>query len=281
MATELRGGVAVITGAAQGIGAALALGLAQRGCNLALADIDPAALQVTAAEARARGVRVSEHLLDVSDAQAVANFPARVLEKHPEVNLLFNNAGVGLMGSFEQVTLEEFEWLLGINLFGVVRMTKAFLPVLRRAEHAHIVNISSLFGFIAPAGQSAYCTSKFAVRGFTEALRHELEGGTVAVSCVHPGGIRTGIAERARRTAQVDAAYAAAAVERFAAVARTTPAEAAERILKGVARGEKRIVVGPDARLLDWLQRLMPLAYWSLFKLMMGRKLLPPSANAP
>lgn len=276
MTTPFGGRVAVVTGAAQGIGAALALELARRGCNLALADIDPARLAETAGAARAGGVRVSEHRLDVADAAAVAAFPALVLEQHPEVDLLFNNAGVGLMGSFEQVSMEDFEWLLGINLYGVVRMTKAFLPHLKRAERAHIVNISSLFGFIAPAGQAAYCTSKFAVRGFTEALRHELQGSTVSVSCVHPGGIRTAIAARARRAAKVDPAFAAEAVERFAAVARTTPEQAAIRILNGVARGEKRIVVGPDAKLFDWLQRLMPLAYWPLLQLLIGRKLQPP-----
>jgi len=274
MATQYKGRVAVITGAAQGIGAALALDLAGRGCNLALSDIDTATLAATAAAARAKGVRVSEHKLDVSDAAAVARFPAVVLEQHPHVNLLFNNAGVGLFGNFEQVTLEEFEWLLGINLFGVIRMTKAFLPILRREDAAHIVNISSLFGFIAPAGQAAYCTAKFGVRGFTEVLRHELENTSVSVSCVHPGGIKTAIAAHARRPATIDPADAAASIERFAAVARLTPEQAAARILSGVERGEKRIVVGPDARLFDWLQRLMPLGYWSLLKLILGQKLL-------
>lgn len=263
--------VAVITGAAQGIGAALALGLASRGCHLALVDIDTESLAVSAAKARAKGVTVSEHRLDVSDAAAVAKFPLKVLDAHPRVNLLFNNAGVAMVGNFEQVSLEEFEWLLGINLFGVVRMTKAFLPVLRRQERAHIVNVSSVFGFISPAGQAAYCTSKFAVRGFTEVLRHELEGTGVSVSCVHPGGIRTGIAAHARRAAAVDPALQAAAIAQFDTLARTTPEEAAARILRGVERGEKRIVVGGDARLFDWLQRLMPVGYWSVLKLLVGR----------
>ena len=275
MATEFKDRVAVVTGAAHGIGAALALDLAGRGCHLALSDIDTAQLADTARTARARGVRVSEHRLDVSDAAEVARFPAVVLEHHPQVNLLFNNAGVGLMGSFEQVTLEEFEWLLSINLFGVIRMTKAFLPELKRADRAHIINISSLFGFIAPAGQSAYCTAKFGVRGFTEVLRHELENTRVSVSCVHPGGIKTAIVEHARCAAAVDSAEMAESARRFAAVARTTPAQAAARILRGVVRGERRIVVGPDAHLFDWLQRLAPLGYWSLLKLIMGRTLLP------
>ena len=275
MATEFKDRVAVVTGAAHGIGAALALDLAGRGCHLALSDIDMAQLAATARAARAKGVRVSEHRLDVSDAAEVARFPAVVLEHHPQVNLLFNNAGVGLMGSFEQVTLEEFEWLLSINLFGVIRMTKAFLPELKRADRAHIINISSLFGFIAPAGQSAYCTAKFGVRGFTEVLRHELENTKVSVSCVHPGGIRTAIVEHARCAAAVDPAEMAESAKRFAAVARTTPEQAAARILRGVERGERRIVVGPDAHIFDWLQRLAPLGYWSLLKLLLGRKLLP------
>lgn len=271
MSAKFTGQVAVVTGAAQGIGAALALGLARRGCHLALADIDMGALATTAAAARALGVTVSEHRLDVSDAAAVAKFPLTVLDSHPRVNLLFNNAGVALMGTFEEVALEEFEWLLGINLFGVVRMTKAFLPVLKRQHSAHIVNISSVFGLISPAGQAAYCTSKFAVRGFTEVLRHELELSNVAVSCVHPGGIRTGIAVHARRTAAVDPALAAAAVAHFDTIARTTPEQAAARILQGVERGEKRIIVGGDARLLDWLQRLMPIGYWPVLKRLVRR----------
>lgn len=277
MTEAFRDRVAVVTGAAQGIGAALALGLARRGCHLALADIDTAALAVTAAKARAAGVNVSEHRLDVSDASAVARFPVKVLDHHPRVNLLFNNAGVAMMGTFEQVSLEEFEWLLGINLFGVVRTTKAFLPVLKRQDHAHIVNISSVFGFIAPAGQAAYCTSKFGVRGFTEVLRHELEGTGVSVSCVHPGGIRTGIAAHARRAATVDPVLAEASVAQFDTLARTTPDEAAARILRGVEKGESRIVVGGDARLFDWLHRLMPVGYWSILKRLVKR----PQAHPP
>ena len=266
MPTDFSGRVAVITGAAQGIGAALALGLARRGCHLALADIDSAHLAATAKAARAEGVTVSEHRLDVSDSAAVAKFPLTVLDSHPRVNFLFNNAGVAMMGTFEQVSLEEFEWLLGINLFGVVRMSKAFLPILKRQESAHIVNISSVFGLISPAGQAAYCTSKFAVRGFTEVLRHELEATGVSVSCVHPGGIRTGIAAHARVAAALDPAGKAAVVAHFESLARTTPDQAAARILRGVARGEKRIIVGADARLFDWLQRLMPVGYWPLLK---------------
>ena len=145
----------------------------------------------------------------------------------------------------------------------------------RPAVGAHIVNISSLFGFIAPAGQAAYCTAKFGVRGFTEVLRHELEDTKVSVSCVHPGGIRTAIVEHARCSAAVDPAEMTETAKRFAAVARTSPGQAAARILRGVERGEKRIVVGPDAKVLDWLQRLAPLGYWFLLRLFLGPKLLP------
>jgi NAD(P)-dependent dehydrogenase (short-subunit alcohol dehydrogenase family) len=271
MATRFQGQVAVVTGAAQGIGAALSLELARRGCNLALADIDLAALAGTAQKARERGVSVSEHRLDVSDRAAVARFPLTVLDAHPRVNLLFNNAGVAMMGTFEQLSVEEFEWLLGINLFGVVRMTKAFLPILKRQEQAHIVNISSVFGFISPAGQSAYCTSKFAVRGLTEVLQHELEDTSISVSCVHPGGIRTGIAAHARCAAAVDPALKAGSVALFDSLARTTPEQAAMRILDGVERGEKRIVVGGDAHLFDWLQRLLPVGYWGVLKRIVRR----------
>ncbi|HEV2130542.1 MAG TPA: SDR family NAD(P)-dependent oxidoreductase, partial [Longimicrobiaceae bacterium] len=198
MKLVLQEGVAVVTGAASGIGRAMALALAARGCHLALVDRNAESLEETARQAEERGVRVSWHPLDVTDGDAISALPGAVLAQHGRVTILLNNAGVTLIGRFEEVTLEEFRWLLEVNFFAVVALTGAFLPILLRQEQAQIVNVSSLFGIIAPAEQTAYSASKFAVRGFSEALRHELEGSPVGVTVVHPGGVRTAIATSAR-----------------------------------------------------------------------------------
>lgn len=266
MEFELEDSVAVVTGAAQGIGAALAKELAGRGCHLALVDCDAKQLAETARSVRAFGVKVSEHRLDVADAAAVAALPAKVIARHSRVNLLINNAGVALMGNVEQLTLEEFEWLIDINFWGVVRTTKAFLPLLRRESQAHLVNLSSAFGLIAPAGQGPYCASKFAVRGFTDALRHELEGSALTVSVVHPGGVKTRIAHHARRTALFDESEAQRLADKFYKDVRTTPEQAALCIVRGIEERAPRILIGPDARALDWLSRLAPLGYWRCIK---------------
>lgn len=266
MAFELKNSVAVITGAAHGIGAALAHELARRGCHLALVDRDAQQLAHTAQSVRALGVRVSEHQLDIANAGAVAALPDAIIKQHLRVNLLINNAGVALMGNVEQLTLEEFEWLMDINFWGVVRTTKAFLPLLRREAQAHLVNLSSVFGLVAPAGQGPYCASKFAVRGFTDALRHEMEGSGLTVSAVHPGGIKTRIAHRARRTAQFDENDAQQLADKFFQEVRTTPEQAALCIVRGIERRAPRILVGPDARALDWLSRLAPLGYWKVIR---------------
>jgi short-subunit dehydrogenase len=259
----LRDGVAVVTGAASGIGAALAGTLAQRGCNLALADVNAAGLHDTAASARSHGVRVSEHRLDVADADAVAAFPDAVLAEHGRVNVLVNNAGVALGGTFEQVSAADFEWLFSINFWGVVRMTRAFLPLLRREDAAQLVNLSSLFGIIAPPGQVAYAASKFAVRGFSEALRHELEASPIGVTVVHPGGVRTAIATSARHAGMTDAERGAAA-KASATLLRLPPEAAAERITRGIERREKRVLVGRDAQQMALVQRMFPVGYWSV-----------------
>ena len=266
MPISLTGRVAVVTGAAGGIGRSLAQQLAQRGCALALCDVRAEPLAQTAALARSHGVEVSEHLLDVGNPAAIAALPAAVQAHHGSVSLLFNNAGVALMGHFEQVSDADFQWLFGINFWGVVHMTRAFLPLLRVAPSAHIVNVSSVFGFIAPAGQTAYAASKFAVRGFGDALRHELENTNIRVHTVHPGGIRTGIAHAARRAAGIDAEAQKTAADLFTKSVRTTPEQAAARILKGLDNGELRILIGSDARFIDRLARLMPVGYWNVLK---------------
>ena len=266
MNTPQQGPVAVVTGAGSGIGRSLALQLAGRGCTLALCDIDPDRLGESARDARALGVKVSEHRLDVADASAVAALPAAVLAEHGRVSLLINNAGVALMGEFRQLSDADFQWLFGINFWGVVNMTRAFLPALLREPEAQVVNLSSVFGFVAPAGQTAYAASKFAVRGFTDALRHELENTSVRVVAVHPGGIRTPIAHSARRAGGIDEATQRAAADAFVQAVHTTPEQAAERILRGLDRGELRIRIGADARVLDLMARLMPVGYWGWLK---------------
>jgi|SRR5262245_9702513 len=259
--------VAVVTGAASGIGRALAVRLAREGASLAIADVRAEALDETAQTLRAsagRPGKVSAHVVDVADKERVAAFAREVVEAHGRASLLINNAGVGLFGAAEQLSIEDIEWLMGVNFWGVVYGVKHFLPVLRRQPQAHIVNISSVFGIVGPAGHSAYAASKFAVRGFTEALRHELLGGPVKVSIVHPGGVKTNIANNARPGAGADQA----AVERERAIfnlaARTSPDTAADRIVRGVLRDEERILVGADAWVIDRIQRWAPVKYWRL-----------------
>jgi NAD(P)-dependent dehydrogenase (short-subunit alcohol dehydrogenase family) len=271
----LANGVAVVTGAGSGIGRGLARQLAAAGSALALADIDAAGLEQTAASLSERGVQLSTHLVDVSDESAVRAFAQDVAARHGRVTLLINNAGVALHGWFQEISLDDLRWLMGINFWGVVHGVKYFLPLLKKEPRAHIVNISSVFGIVAPAGQAAYSASKFAVRGFTEALRHELDGTSVFVSCVHPGGIRTPIARRARLGANTPPASRDEAVARFDHLTPTMPDEAAAIILRGVERREPRILIGRDARGLDILQRLRPGTYWKT----LARRIREPARN--
>jgi short-subunit dehydrogenase len=261
---KLAGRTAVVTGAGSGIGRALAVALAERHCHLALADIDAAGLTGTGRLVENRAVNVSLHPLDVGDPIAVAAMPDAVAQRHPQVDLLFNNAGVAIGGFFEEVSAEDFQWLFDINFWGVVRMSRAFLPVLRRSDAARIVNISSLFGLISPPGQAAYSASKFAVRGFSNALRYELEGSTVGVTVVHPGGVATAIARNARKSHGKSAAEVEQTIARVEKLLRMPPQQAAEIILKGVAGGKARILVGTDAKLGALIERLLPVSYWTL-----------------
>ncbi len=199
--TTIRGSAAAVTGAASGIGRALALELAARGCDLALADRDDAGLQATAAEiGRAGSPKVTAHRVDVGEPQQIADFAEAAIAAHPGLNIVVNNAGVALLGQFNEIDQAQMDWLMDINFWGVVHSTRAFLPHLARQREAHIVNLSSIFGIIAPPGQTAYAAAKFAVRGFSESLRHELQmaASPVRLSVVHPGGVATNIVRNSR-----------------------------------------------------------------------------------
>jgi len=261
---RLSGRTAVVTGAANGIGRAIAVSLAKRGCHLALADIDEDGMAGTAELTRASGVRVSRHRLDVADRVAVAEFPGLVAAEHSGVDVLVNNAGVAIGGTFEQVSDEDFEWLFEINFWGVVRMTRAFMPLLHASDDARVVNLSSIYGVIAPPEQSAYSASKFAVRGFSEALRHELEGSNIGVTVVHPGGIATSIAEKARIPAGVTEEEIARRRERYRKLLRLPPAVAGETIVRGIERRESRVLIGSDAKTISLIARLLPVTYWKV-----------------
>ena len=265
---RLAGRTAVITGAASGIGRAIAVSLARRGCNLALADIDELGLTNTAE--MLDGIRVSRHRLDVADRLAVAGFPDVVAAEYGGVDVLVNNAGVAVGGTFEQVSDEDFEWLFEINFWGVVRMTRAFLPLLRASEDARVVNISSVYGLIAPPEQAAYAASKFAVRGFSEALRHELEGSSVGVSVVHPGGVATSIAEKARVPAGTTEEEIARRHAKYRKLLRLPPEVAGETIVRGIERRDSRILVGSDAKVISTIARLWPVRYWQVLVRRMG-----------
>jgi short-subunit dehydrogenase len=266
--TTIRGSAAAVTGAASGIGRALALELAARGCDLALADRDEAGLHATAAEiGRAGAQKVTAHRVDVGEPQQIANFAEAATLAHPGLNIVVNNAGVALLGQFNEIDQAQMDWLMDINFWGVVHSTRAFMPHLARQREAHIVNLSSIFGIIAPPGQTAYAAAKFAVRGFSESLRHELQmaASPVRLSVVHPGGVATNIVRNSRAgTGVTDNARRAQTIERFDAVARTTPAAAALRIIAGIEKNRPRILIGNDARFMDLLQRFRPGTYWAV-----------------
>jgi len=266
--TAIQGSAAAVTGAASGIGRALALELAARGCDLALADRDEAGLQAVAAEiAKSHPRKVSVHRVDVGDVSQIQQFAVAATSAHPALNIVINNAGVALLGQFGEIEQAQMEWLININFWGVVHATRAFLPQLSRQPAAHIVNLSSLFGIIAPPGQTAYCAAKFAVRGFSESLRHELAmaNSSVRLSVVHPGGVSTNIVRNSRTgTGVTDNARRVQSIERFDALAKTTPAAAAQRIIKGIEKNQPRILIGNDARFMDLLQRFRPATYWAV-----------------
>ncbi|MDO9237762.1 MAG: SDR family NAD(P)-dependent oxidoreductase [Aquabacterium sp.] len=261
--------VAAITGAGSGIGRALALNLAKQGCHLALADVNDRGLTETVAMIKPLGVRVTQHVLDVADEAAVFAWAQSAVDAHGHVNLLFNNAGVALSGTVAALSTADYDWIMRINFFGVLYGTKAFLPILEKSGEGHIVNISSVFGLTAQPLMSGYNASKYAVRGFTESLRQDLDltNSCVSATCVHPGGIKTNVAKSARMSdsvAQVTGMSNKAASTEFERTFITSADSAANTIIKGVQRNARRVLIGPDARLYDWMVRIAPAGYQRL-----------------
>ena len=251
--------VAVVTGASSGIGRALAKQLDAEGYALVLCDVNEPGLRETQAMLKRGSQRVT---LDVSKRAAVEAMAAEVIARHGRIDLVINNAGVTVDATIAEVSLEDFEWLFGINFWGVVYGTKAFLPTMLAQRSGTIVNLSSVFGMIGVPQQGTYCAAKFAVRGFTETLWAELEGTGVTAVCVHPGGIKTNIARDARSQGTPEAKQKLAAD--FAKAARSTPEQAAEVILRGVYDKKKRVMIGADAQVIQLMARLLPESYTSI-----------------
>lgn len=251
------GRVVAITGAGSGIGRALALEAAARGAHLALSDVDADRVDATAALLTDGARHVTTATLDVADRDAVVDWAEQVVADHGSVNVIVNNAGVALMAPVAELEIDDFRWLMDINFWGVVHGTQAFLPHLKASDRGHVVNISSVFGLMAIPSQAAYNASKFAVRGFTDALRIELEveGAAVSATTIHPGGIKTNIARDARGN-ENDPALRAESERSFDAVARTTPEKAARQILDAVEKDRRRALIGPDAIVFDAVARL-------------------------
>jgi NADP-dependent 3-hydroxy acid dehydrogenase YdfG len=260
------GKIAVVTGVGSGIGRALALQLNRYGCRLYIADINPDTLSETLAMLPRKDVSVDSQVLDVADREAVHGWAERIGAAHGYVDIVINNAGVALMSTVEDSSYDDLEWLMGINFWGVVYGTRAFLPLLRRAEHGHLVNLSSVFGMIAVPTQSAYNAAKFAVRGYTEALRMEMADSSVHVCCVHPGGIKTNIARAARSRDSIMSAEERG--REFERVAGTTAGAAAEKIIRAIERRKPRLLIGRDAAIISLITRLFPVQYPRLLRLL-------------
>jgi butyryl-CoA dehydrogenase len=257
---DFDGKVVAITGAGSGIGRALAIEFARRRAEVALSDVDEVGLAETVGRCEGQGVKVTSERVDVADRAAVEAWAGRVVEAHGKVNVIVNNAGVAVAATIESVSYEDFEWLMNINFWGVVHGTKAFLPYLRASGEGHVVNISSVFGLISVPTQAVYNSAKFAVRGFTDALRMELEieGAPVSCTTIHPGGIKTNIARNARLDQHLaeQAGGADQAVSGFDKIALTTPEKAARQIIAAVEKDRRRALIGPDAPVVDLVSRL-------------------------
>lgn len=262
---DFKNKVAAITGAGAGMGRAIAISLAGRGCHLAIADINEDAITETASLCANEHVKVTTHVVDVGKQNEVERYAEEAGHNHGSINLVFNNAGVSATDTVEHFSYEDFTWLMNINFWGVVYGTKSFLPWLHQAPEAHIINTSSIFGIIAVPSQSAYNASKFAVRGFTYALRQELADSHIGVSCVQPGGVKTDIVKTSRYVPRDNTSPTREEfIARFDEFAGLTPAQAAEEILRGVEKNKAQILVGRDARLMALIERIFPTGYHRL-----------------
>ena len=259
----LAGNTTVVTGAASGMGAEIARRLSTAGTHLALLDQNGEALAALAEELPGR---ITTHVVDLRDDDAVFATADAVVSAHPSINALITCAGSSMLGSLEQLTMEEMRWLIDVNLWGTVSITKALLPALRRAPAAHITHLGSVYALAAPAGRIPYAMSKFAVRGFSEALRHELQGTSISVGVIHPAGVRTGIILHGHYAATIDPAVAARAASAQAALYHTEPADAAAQIIRATERRRIRTMVGREARLVDAIVRITPTRYWSAMR---------------
>lgn len=264
---NLNNRVAVITGAASGIGRALAIQLRALGCDLALADMDKKGLKTLQNDLGGNDTDCLLYTLDVSDQSAMTDFAATVEKQFGQVHMLFNNAGVSLLDKAERQSINDMEWVMNINFWGVVYGCTAFMPLMQKVDEAHIINISSLFGLVASPLQSAYNASKFAVRGYSEALKMELCNSHINLSCVHPGGIKTNIISNLRISDNGLAASRGVLETKFMSNAPTTADQAATIILKGVSKNRRRIIVGRDAKFIDFIARLFPNSYEKILKL--------------
>lgn len=252
---------AVITGAGDGIGRALAINLNARGVNLYLCDISPERLAETWQMLDAGKGSVTTTVVDCGSREAIEAWAQSIAREVTTIEFLFNNAGVAYASEFRSATLDNFEWLMNINYWGVVWSTKAFLPLLEASPNGHLINISSIFGMVGIATQSAYNSAKFAVRGFTESLQAEYRGSSLTVTCVHPGGISTNIAFRARTDGESADTSAEERDASFRQVARTSPTKAAEVIMKGTLAGRRRVFIGWDAWFMQILTKFLPTSY--------------------
>lgn len=257
--------VCVITGAASGIGAACAKAMAAQGAIIVGTDLRRDMLEETAQAVREQGGRMDTHLADVSDRDAMFALADKVADAHGGADLVLNNAGVAHSAPVHEMTIENFEWVMNINFWGVVHGTQAFLPQLMARGSGHIANVSSIFGLVGVPTQSAYNAAKFGVLGFTEALRHELHGTDIGVTTIHPGGINTNIVRHARLPQGPDAeAEREEAILRFQQFARTEPEGAAKTIMNGIRKNKARVLIGGDAYYVDWVRRLLPAGYMKL-----------------
>ncbi len=257
---NLGGKVAAVTGAGSGIGRALAVNLGKEGCHLALSDIDGKGLRETVQMVENKGVKVTSHVIDVADRNQVYRYADEVIKEHGRADIVINNAGVAVAETLEEVTYEDFEWVMNIDFWGAVYGTKAFLPFLKQQPEGHIVNISSINGMIPFPNNGPYNSAKFALRGFNKTLIQELRGTPVNITSVHPGGVKTNITKNMRFYKHCDQKLNhTELIDAFDKLARTTPDGAARIIISGIKKNKKRLLVGADARLMDFMSRMFPL----------------------